>query len=59
MKNKEPSINPKVYTPPNADLNYGNGDADVPKTEYENRKYVYRRKDVKNLTKGKYGKNDT
>jgi len=59
MNPKEPNSNPKVYVPPNAKINCGNNDLEPPKTEYERTKQICRRKEVKELTKGKYGRDDS
>ena len=47
---------PTVYLPPDAELNFSNTDSTPPKTEYEKRRKEFRRQEVKDLTKGKYGR---
>lgn len=54
--NKKSKTKQDIYAPPDADLNFSNTDSPPPKTEYERRKKTFNRKEVKNLTKGKYGR---
>jgi hypothetical protein len=45
-----------VYIPPDADPNFTNQPSEPPRTKYERRKYSLNRREVKDLTKGKYGR---
>ena len=47
-----------AYIPPDARINSGTEDAPPPKTEYDKRKKLLRREEVKNLTKGNYGRSN-
>jgi len=53
-KNKKDG--PVAYVPENADLNFSAQSNKPPKTKYEKRKVVFGKEEVKNLTKGKYGR---
>lgn len=56
-KNK-PKIETVAYIPEDAEMNYTNSNGAPPKTEYEKRRKIFRRKEVKDLTKGKYGRDE-
>jgi hypothetical protein len=44
------------YIPPDAGLNFTNQVTDPPKTQYEKRRETFKIEKVKDLTKGKYGR---
>ena len=56
---KDKKEEPVVYVPDGAEINFTSSDMNPPRTEYERRKGAFKRAHVKNLTKGKYGNNDT
>ena len=54
-KNKKTS---DAFIPEDAGMNYTNTNSPPPRTEYEKRRKSFGRKEVKDLTKGKYGQNE-
>jgi len=56
MKKKSQN-EPVVFVPLDAELNFSNVSGAPPKTEYEKRRKTFSRKEVRDLTKGKYGRN--
>jgi hypothetical protein len=55
-KSKPEIIEPVIYTPPDAEMNYSNKNSPPPKTKYEKHRSSFKRKEVRDLTKGKYGR---
>jgi len=56
-KSKSEGAEPVVYSPPDAEMNYSNVNSPPPRTDYERRRSSFKRKEVRDLTKGKYGRN--
>lgn len=54
-KEKKKSV---AYINPDAEMNYTNKSFPPPKTQYEKKRETFKKEKVKDLTKGKYGKQE-
>ena len=55
MKENNNVSNAVVYIPPNTILNFGNDEANPPKTKYDRHRATFHRDAVNKVVKGKYG----
>ena len=56
MKNSKSKKESTAFIPEDAGMNYTNIDSPPPRTQYEKRQAKFKKEAVKDLTKGKYGR---